>query len=175
MTRKLRSNSFAARLSEAQRDELMEALWTSRWSLDEAAGKVAEWTGQTVSRSALSRYFHQRQIAWRMERARKAGEAAEAAAPKDLDERARAAVGYQKMVSVLGGELAPKDIAAFERNELARRKQELEERRLEIDERKLTLLERKAAAADEAEGLAGDEHLSDEEKTRRLKEIFGIR
>mgnify|MGYP006273515525 CR=1 FL=1 len=175
MTRKLRSNSFAARLDEAQRDELMEALWTSRWSLEEASERVAQWTGAPVSRSAVSRYFHQRQIAWRMKRARKAGEAAEAAAPEDLDERARAAVGYQKMVSVLGGELAPKDIAAFERNELARRKQELEERRLEIDERKLTLLERKAAAADEAEGLAGDEQLSPEEKTQRLKEIFGIR
>lgn len=173
--RKLRADSFAARLNEDQRDELMHGLWTSALSYADAAVLVSEYGAGPVSESALRKWFHTHQLAWRMQRAKLAGIEAEKNAPADLDERARAAIGYQKMVAMLGGELAPKDIVAFERNELARRKQELDERRLGIDERKLALLEKKAAAADAAKGLAEDQALTAQEKSDRLKEIFGIR
>jgi len=173
--RKLHASSFAARLSDEQRDELMLGLWRGAMSIADAAAAAAQYAGRPVSETAVSNWFHRHQLSWRMGRARQAGVEAEAAAPKDLDERARAAIGYQKMVAMLDGELAPRDIVAFERNELARRKHELERERLEIDRRKLALLEKKAEQADEAAGVAGDQELTPEQKSARIKEIFGIR
>jgi hypothetical protein len=55
---------------------------------------------------------------------------------------------------------------------VALRKLRLQESEQKLAERRVALLEKKAAQADEAESLAGNETLTDEERTLRLRQIF---
>lgn len=170
---RLRGDSWAADLTPDQREELMADLTASRLTCREAAARAARWRGKPVREKAVEKWHATHRMPWLLDRAKEAAEAAMAAAPADLDEAARRAVGMQKMVAVYG-DLSPKEIVAFERNELARRKVDLDASRLEVDRRKLELLEKKAAAADEAAGVLADDRLTPEERERRMKEVFGL-
>lgn len=171
--RKLHAHSFAARLSPDQRDELMDGLSRGSLSLADAAEKAGAWAGRKVSETAVSNWWRLHRMDWQLGQAKQAAERAMAEAPEDLDEAARRAIGYQRMVAVYG-ELSPREVVLFERNELARRKLEHEEQRLQIDRRKLELLERKAEQADAAAGTLEDDRLNDAEKAQKIRQIFGM-
>lgn len=135
---KLRSDSFAARLSAAQRDELFTALAGGK-GLAEAAAQVhawtkAEWGGKPPSTQAVSAWFAGERVARRYTAAKEAALVAQANCPADYDEQARRALGQAKFLAMLE-DLSPKDVAIFERNELARQKVELDKQKLAQDAR----------------------------------------
>lgn len=125
--RKLRSDSFAARLSPAQRDELFAAL-AGGLGVDEAPAKVhawtkAEWGGKPPSPQAISAWFAGEKVARRLFIAREVALQTEANCPADYDAQSRRALGQARFMAVLG-ELTPKEIATFDRNDIARQKLE---------------------------------------------------
>lgn len=135
---KLRSDSFAARLSDEQKDELFVDLAGGK-SLRDAARQVHEWTkaewgGRPPSTQAISAWQASELVRRRMLAARESALVAQATAPADLDEQARKAIGQAKFMTVLQG-IKPADIAMFERNDLARTKLELDKKKLEQDGR----------------------------------------
>lgn len=135
---KLRKDSFAARLTQAQRDELFEKL-AGGMGLKEAAAQVhawtkAEWGGKPPSTQAVSAWLTGQVVERKMESAKVAALVAEASAPANLDERSRRALGQAKFMAVLQG-ISPADIALLERNEIALQKLGLETRKLELDQR----------------------------------------
>jgi len=141
--KKLRADSFAARLTPAQRDELFTAL-AGGLGLVEAAQKVhawtkAEWGGKPPSTQAISAWFAGARVERRYAAAKEAALVAQANCPDDYDERARRALGQAKFLATLE-DLSPKEVAILERNELARQKLELDRRKLEQDNRVARLM-----------------------------------
>lgn len=135
---KLRSDSFAARLTPAQRDELFAMLAGGK-SLAEAAAQVHEWTkkewsGRPPSTQAISAWFAGARVERKMAAAKEAALVAQANCPADYDEQARRALGQAKFMAVLE-DLSAMDIALLEKNELAREKLELDKRKLDLDTR----------------------------------------
>jgi hypothetical protein len=145
--RKLRKDSFAARLSDTQQDELFRAL-AGGLGYSEAAAKVRTWTGRTASSQAISTWFQGAKVERRFAAAKEAALVAQANCPADYDEQARRALGQAKFLAVLE-DLSPMDIAFLERNELAREKLELDRKKLAGDQR----LARRDLALDRAKLL----------------------
>ena len=135
---KLRKDSFAARLTRPQKDELFSFL-AEGGGLKEAAEMVhawtkAEWGGKPPSTTAVSDWFIAARIERKFEVAKLSGEVAEANAPANVDEKTRRAIGQAKFTMVLG-DLSPMDFAFLEKNEIAKRKVELEEKKHAEDKR----------------------------------------
>lgn len=135
---KLRADSFAARLTPAQRDELFVAL-AGGLSLVDAAKRVHEWTraewgGKPPSTQAISAWGQGERVRRTLLAAREAALVAEANAPADCDAQARRALGQAKFMAVYQ-DLAPREIAALEKNDIARQKLELERAKLTLDVR----------------------------------------
>ena len=146
---KLRSDSFAARLSPAQRDELF-VLLAGGLSLVDAAKQVhawtkAEWGGKPPSTQAISAWFQGAKVERRFSAAKESALVAQANCPADYDEQARRALGQAKFLAVLE-DLSPMDLAFLEKNEIAREKLKLEREKLERD----TRLQRRDLALDRA-------------------------
>ena len=149
---KLRSDSFAARLTPQQRDELFARL-AGGLSLREAALQAhawtkAEWGGKPPSDQAISAWFVGQRVERKMLAAREAALVAQANCPADVDEQARRALGQAKFMAVLQ-DLEPMDIAMLEKNQIAREKLELEKEKLARDLR----LQRRDLALDRAKLL----------------------
>lgn len=130
---KLRKDSFAARLSAAQKDELFAALAGGQGH-GEAATQVRAWTGRKPSDSAVSSWFHAEVADRRLAVCREVALVTEANCPADYDAQTRRALGQAKYLA-MREELAPRDVAAFEKNELTRQKLELDQQRLAQDQR----------------------------------------
>lgn len=174
---KLRSDSFAARLTPAQRDELFSTLAVGK-SLAEAVSMVGEWTKaegwRKPSQQALSAWFQGAKIERRYLAAKEAALVTQANCPADYDEQARRALGQAKFLAVLE-DLSPMDLAFLEKNQIAREKLELEKRRLDLDvritrrnlalDRTRILLER-ARGGERGEGLQKEIDLALDEINR---------
>ena len=135
---KLRSDSFAARLTPAQRDELFIAL-AGGLGLPEAAAKVCEWTraewgGRRPSTQAISAWFIGATRERRFLAAKESALVAQANCPADYDEQARKALGQAKFLATLE-DLSALDIAFLEKNEIARAKLDLDRQKLALDVR----------------------------------------
>lgn len=135
---KLRKDSFAARLSPAQRDELFVAL-AGGLGLAEAAKKVHEWTraewgGKPPSTQAISAWLAGATVERRFAAAKEAALVTQASCPADFSDQARRALGQAKFLATLEA-LTPGEIAILERNELVREKLALEQQKLTLDNR----------------------------------------
>jgi len=135
---KLRSDSFAARLTPAQRDELFVSL-AGGMSLADAAKKVHEWTkaewgGKPPSTKAISAWFVGERLERRYAAAAESSIVAQANCPADYDAKARQAVGQAKYLATLE-ELEPRDVVAFLKLELDERKVALDEVKTKNDTR----------------------------------------
>ena len=133
ISRKLRSDSFAAQLTLTQREDVFAALAGGE-SLADAAQRVRAWIGKPVSAQAVSTWFAGARVERRFAAAKESALVAQANCPADYDEQARRALGQAKFLATLE-DLTPGDIAALDRNELARQKIELERQRLAQDQR----------------------------------------
>lgn len=143
--KKIRSNSFAARLTTEQRDELFDAL-AGGLSQPEAALKVRDWTmanhaarrngAQPVraidppDASTIGKWYRATVLERRCAAARAVDEAARLHCPPDYEEQTRRALGLARLLAILEG-LRPSDIALLEKIEIARDK-------LALDREKLT-------------------------------------
>lgn len=125
---KLRADSFAARLTAAQRDELFAALAGGE-ALRAAAQRVQQWTGRRPSTQALSAWQVGEGRRRRHLAAREAMLVSMANCPPDMDAQTRRALGHAKYLAALEA-LAPREVAAL-------LKADLDERRLELDRQKL--------------------------------------
>ncbi len=134
---KLRSDSFAARLTPPQRDELFTALAAGK-SLADAAVMIGDWTKaegwRKPSQQAISAWFQGAKVERRFAAAKEAALVAQANCPADYDEQARRALGQAKFLATLE-DLSPMDLAFLEKNQIAREKLDLEKRRLDLDVR----------------------------------------
>jgi hypothetical protein len=138
VSQKLRSDSFAARLSRPQKDELFEFL-AEGGSYKEAAGMVhdwtkAEWGGKPPSTTAIGDWFTGAKVERKFSAAKEAALVAEANSPEDVDEKTRRAFGQARFMMVLQ-EMSPMDFALLEKNEIARQKLELDRIKVANDRR----------------------------------------
>lgn len=135
---KRRSDSFATRLTPAQRDELF-ALLAGGKSLREGAAWAwqrykAEFGGHPPSDSAVSSWYASEKVERRYAAAKAVALSAQAACPSDYDEQARRSLGQARFLAALG-DLSPKELAALEKNQIAREKLDLDREKLEQDNR----------------------------------------
>lgn len=135
---KLRSDSFAARLTRPQKDELFEFL-AEGGALKKAALMVydwtkAEWGGKPPSTQSVSDWFAGARVERKMSAAKEAGLVAEANCPDDVDEKTRRAIGQAKFAMVLQ-DMSPMDFALLEKNQIAREKLELDRIKVTNDTR----------------------------------------
>lgn len=135
---KLRKDSFAARLSPAQRDELFTKL-AGGMGLEEAAAQVhawtkAEWGGKPPSGQAISAWFAGARVERRHAAAKEAMLVGMANCPADMDEQTRKALGQAKYLAVLE-DLSPMDLALLEKNDIAWARLDLERKKLANDQR----------------------------------------
>ena len=135
---KLRADSFAARLTPAQREELFVSL-AGGMSLVDAARKVHEWTkaewgGKPPSTKAISAWFTGQRLERRYLAAKEAAIVAQANCPADYDVQARRALGQARFLATLE-DLAPKEIAALEKADLDRQRLELDRVKVANDNR----------------------------------------
>lgn len=130
---KLRSDSFAAGLTPAQRDELF-ALLAGGKSLAEAARWVRGLGAKAPSQQALSAWYAGARIERRYSAAKESALVAQANCPADYTEAARRALGQARFLATLE-DLAPKEIAALEKIDLTREKLDLDRQRLAQDQR----------------------------------------
>lgn len=130
---KLRSDSFAARLTAAQREDLF-ALLAGGKSLAEAARWVRAAGAKQPSQQALSAWFAGARVERRYAAAKEAALVAQANCPADYTEAARRALGQARFLATLEA-LTPKEVAILEHNELAREKLDLDRLKLAQDQR----------------------------------------
>lgn len=138
MKQKLRKDSFAARLTPAQREELFVKL-VGGMGLDDAARQVHEWTkaewgGKAPSTTAVSAWFVGAKVERRHVAAKEAMLVAQANCPADYTDQARRALGQAKYLAVLE-DLSPMDLAFLEKNDIAWAKIELDRKKLAQDQR----------------------------------------
>jgi hypothetical protein len=138
VSQKLRKDSFAARLTPAQRDELFVKL-AGGLGLDEAARQVhawtkAEWGGKAPSTQAVSAWFAGARVERRHAAAKEAMLVGMANCPADMDTQTRSAIGQAKYLATLE-DLEPRDVVAFAKLDLDERKLALDERKLALDNR----------------------------------------
>ncbi len=146
MRLKLRSDSFSARLTAAQREELFAALGDGL-STRAASLKVYEWYQQNAaaghpglraasqikapSISCISLWYRTTLVRQRHAEARAVATVAQASCPVDYDEQASRSLAQARYLATLEG-LSVSGLATLERNELTRRKLALEEERLAL-------------------------------------------
>ncbi|MBS0630814.1 MAG: hypothetical protein JSS11_02790 [Verrucomicrobia bacterium] len=160
MSKKIRSNSFAARLTGAQRDELFEAL-AGGLAYRAAGGRIRSWikandeaglNGEGPHRelaladhSMVCRWYQGVCAERRYEEALEVAAVAEAQGPADPEGEARCALGRARWLAV-HADLTVTQIVALERSLLARD-------RLALDREKVAMRQRRQAAVD---GLCGE-------------------
>ncbi len=173
---KLRSDSFAARLTPAQRDELFAAL-AGGLALTEAAKKVLEWTkvewgGKPPSTQAISAWLAGATVERRFAAAKEAALITQANCPADYDAQARQALGQAKFLATLE-ELSPKEVALLDRNELLRQKLDLQREQLHLDQEKFCrLVLGKLSELQEIMRLPG---IDDDARLERVRQrVFGL-
>lgn len=130
---KLRADSFAARLTTAQKEQLFADL-VGGGAVKAAARQVKDWTGKQPSEQAVSAWLRGAVVERKHSAAREAMLVAQANCPADFDAQARLALGQAKYLAVLD-DLEPRDVAAFEKNALLERKLALDEQKLAQDQR----------------------------------------
>lgn len=149
------SHSFAARLTEAQREELFTAL-SNGLKYDDGAALVRGWMkanaaalppgtppGRPItlsSGSSIGKWFNTQQAARRYAKARDAAQARWARTRDTDPTEARHALEQARAAAVMEG-LRPTEIAAFERTELAREKLELEREKVAYQRRRDAVVE----------------------------------
>jgi hypothetical protein len=132
---KLRSDSFSARLTADQRDDIFAAL-AGGISIAEACARIKELTGKKPSGSAVSVWLTREGVRRRYELSIVAAAQASASCPKDADAQARRAVAQAKFAAVHSATgLSPEQVAQLERNEIARQRLELDRERHATDQR----------------------------------------
>lgn len=173
--RKPRSDSVIQSLEPAQREQVKEWLSDKNLSYKETAAKIAEEFGIKTSAGALQSWFV------RFERPRQY-----AAAKGAADEFAALMDGQWtsatlKLAQQLAFELLSSPTPAIGAAKTLFKiigdsaKLEIAREKVGLDARKVAVLEQRAALATAAEDIAKDAKATDEQKTERLKQVFGLR
>lgn len=126
--------------------------------------------GHATSDGALSSLRSLHSTALRMDYARLKAERALEDLPENASELTRRGLQKQIFNAVFAG-VTTEEVVQLERVTLMREKLELEKRRLELDREKLEMLKRREA---QTKDVLGSKDLTDEQKTARMKEVFGI-
>lgn len=176
-----RTDSLAARL---KRSGLFDEYFCWVFSARPLFPERLEWLekhGCATSAGALSRLHRSPEAGtWRAAEAAKARAVMDSTLPKDIDETFRKALLNARFNEVMG-ELSHKEMMDHYQLELDSAHLKLKERqvalkektdpaKLALAERRITLLEAQAAKALKT---VEDSRLSDSEKARRIREIFG--
>lgn len=144
MSKKIRSNSFAARLTAAQRDELFEAL-AGGLAFRAAGEKIRDWIKANdeaglngegphselalADHSMVCRWYQGVRAERRYEEAKEIATVVEAQDQGDLAEQGQRALVHARWLAALQG-LKVTEIVALERSEVARERLELERAKL---------------------------------------------
>jgi len=144
MSKKIRSNSFSARLTAAQRDELFEAL-AGGLAFREAGGKIRDWIKANdeaglngegphpelalADHSVVCRWYQGVRTERRYETAREIATVVEQQDLGSLAEQGQRALAHARWLAALEG-LKVTEIVALERSQLARERIELEREKL---------------------------------------------
>ncbi len=126
--------------------------------------------GIATSDGALSSLRSLHSTALRMDYARIKAEEQLADLPPNASDLARRAL-QKKFFEVVFAGVTTEELVKLEYVTLTREKLELEKKRLELDREKLELAKRREA---QTKDVLGSKDLTDEQKTARMKEVFGI-
>lgn len=179
MKKKIPSNSFAARLTPEQRDQLFEEL-ANGLSYVEATVKVRRWMEENAAAglaccrpgraitlteaTPIWKWYQAIAAERRYATAKQVALVAQANCPDDYDEQARRALGQAKFLATLEG-LRVSDIASLEKNEIAREKLALEREKLADNlrhQRRDLLIERARLLLERARGGEESEDLQEQ-------------
>jgi hypothetical protein len=142
---KPRPDSLYAKLTPAQREELLLLLLEQGGSYEDGVARLSAW-GVSSSAAALSRFVSRHGLPWRLERARAAAEETKASLPKDWEaEKARGLA--LKAYELTFRDLTAKEWAMLKTIELREREQALKEADMALKERRIALLESAASEA----------------------------
>jgi hypothetical protein len=161
---KIRSDSLFAKLTPAQREELLQRCVEEGLSLEDGTELLRGW-GVKSSSQALSRFVSTHGFAWRLERA-KAAAAATQAAPSFEAEKSR--LLQQKIFEAVADANCPPKVL------VALRSLDLKAAEVKIQERRVALLEAKAQQADAVKAVMSDTPLTPEGRDRKIREILGL-
>lgn len=171
--RKPRSDSKLLNLPEEQRDELLDLMLSGQPYHAVQKILAADPFNVAVSLSSLSSFYaHEapkRMTERRLGALRIAHEIAEEAQkrPSQFDAATIEALTQKAFELAISPTSPAKDVKSLFMLVLKSRDQDLKERQI-------VLLETKAKQAEEAAGVTNDSTLSDEEKARRMRQIFGV-
>ena len=178
MARKPRSDSVLDSLPPERREQLVRWLVDENLKYPEAVTRVWERFGVKTSVSALQKFYARRCFTLRAEQANEFAELVveQAKADPARFDAATLALVKQKAferVYARDGNLSELALLAGILGDAA--KLDLKRQELALADRRVALLEKKAAQADAAEAATRDTTLTPEQRSARLKEIFGLK
>jgi hypothetical protein len=181
---KPRSDSVLDGLPKNQKDALDRWMREENLSYKDAVSRLWKDFNVTTSRSALQRWWEQRENdRSRTEALERISQAAHNAKvlqkrfdenPSPLSAVSMNLVCQKAFEELMKGKIDVDAVESLLRLALSAQDQELKARKVEQDERKLKLMEAKAKQADEAEKTLGDSKLTTEEREKRMRQIFGL-
>ena len=163
--KKLRADSKFALLSDEQRDELARLML--------AGGKLTEhqeWLaghGVKVSLQSISEYYQRHVLPTKWQRMNETAALLANVDGESVADAAHRAIAQRVLEMSLDPEADTKELATYY-------KLMIDGEATVQSERKLAMLEAREARAEEACAVAGDKALSAEERTRKIREIFGM-
>jgi len=176
---------IARRMTEEQREELMELRLTKRLTLEQCVEHVETAFKLTTSISALANFFRTEESAWRLARSREIVKAAMELGGPEITEAEKRALAQRAFELATDMSTPPEivlklrdqnfAIAEGRRKDAALKQKDAQiaqkDKEIELATRKVEMLEAKLKAAGEA---VADTKLTPAEREARIKEIFGV-
>ncbi|MGC4068430.1 MAG: hypothetical protein QM784_28045 [Polyangiaceae bacterium] len=159
----------SARLTPAQKDEVMRWLMVDGLDYAEIVQRCAAW-GVRTSDSALSQLRSRHGLHWKLEQAQAQAQQALEGLPGEVEEQVKLGL-LQQLFRAFYGELTAMDLGFLARAENDRQRLKLQEEKLKLDREKFAAAQKKEQAAKK---VLGDGKLTDAQKAARMKEVYGI-
>jgi HJR/Mrr/RecB family endonuclease len=173
--KKPRSDSKLKSLPPQQRETLVRWLAEENIAYDEARERLRREFGVKTSTGALVNFYatccwkrsseHAREFSEQVTEAAKSG-------GEDFDTATLALIQERAFVLARTQGSDVGDLATLAKIISDSVKLRIKQRELDLGARRVALLEKKAAQADEAQAATEDNTLTDEERTKRLRQIF---
>lgn len=175
---KPRSDAKLKSLPPHQRQQLIRWLTEENLSYADARDRLWQDMGVRTSAGALSGFFASECFTLRYTQARELADTvgeAMASDPEKFDQATIALVKQKAFERAVARDGDIKELAILASIIGDTAKVRIKQQELALSERRIALLEAKAAQADAAEHVVRDTDLTPEQRTARMREIFGLK
>jgi len=175
--KKPRSDAKLKSLPPHQRDTLIRWLTEENLSYDQARERLYQDFSIKTSTGALSQFYASSCFTLRYSQAREiADTVAESmkASPDQFDQATISLIRQKAFERAVSKDGNLDELTLLAKMLHDSRKLQLKEKDQSLQERRIAILEQKAAQADTATRIVKDAELTEEEKAKRLKSLFGM-